>query len=161
MLSILFDMLQILDTRRPASRRSTEYRRAEPPRVEPPARYVEPPVYYEEPPAYYEEPPAYYDEPPAYEEPPVKYAKPAARPDDLRRIEGIGPKTSKVLMEAGITTFSQLAATDVEDLKQILAAGGLGDMVDPTSWPEQARLAEAGDWEAFQNLKDELARGRI
>jgi len=80
--------------------------------------------------------------------------------DYLRRIEGIGPKTSSVLLEAGITTFSQLADTDVEDLKQILAAGGLGDMVDPSSWPDQASLAEAGDWDALDQLQDKLRGGR-
>lgn len=150
MLSILFEMLQIFDTRRSGSKRSTEPRRAEPgepPRAQRPVEYSERPVRYSEPPV-------------TYSEPPAKPAKPAGRPDDLRRIEGIGPKTSSVLMEAGITTFSQLADTDVEDLRAILKAGGLDDLVDPSSWPEQARLAEAGDWEAFQKLKDDLVRGR-
>jgi predicted flap endonuclease-1-like 5' DNA nuclease len=78
--------------------------------------------------------------------------KPAAKPDDLRRIEGIGRKVSSVLLEAGITTFSQLAASDVQQLKAILAAAGIGPSVNPASWPEQASLAEAEDWEAFDKL---------
>ena len=63
-----------------------------------------------------------------------------------------------MLRESGITTFSQLAAPPVEHLQEVLAAAGLG--ADPSSWPEQASLAEAEDWEAFQKLKDELAAGR-
>lgn len=91
-------------------------------------------------------------------EPPPKPAKSAVKADDLRRIEGIGPKISSALQDAGITTFDQLAATDVDLLKEILANAGIG--ADPASWPEQARLAYAGDWDAFQKLKDELVRGR-
>ena len=80
--------------------------------------------------------------------------------DYLRRIEGIGPKISSVLLEAGITTFSQLAASPVEHLKEILAAAGLGALADPSSWPEQASLAEAGDWDALDQLQDKLRGGR-
>jgi predicted flap endonuclease-1-like 5' DNA nuclease len=80
--------------------------------------------------------------------------------DYLRRIEGIGPKITKVLEEAGITTFSQLAASRVEHLKEILAAAGLGALADPSSWPEQASLAEAADWDALDELQDKLRGGR-
>jgi predicted flap endonuclease-1-like 5' DNA nuclease len=79
--------------------------------------------------------------------------------DDLKRIEGIGPKISAVLETAGITTFAQLAATDVSRLQQIL-----GDnhwtFADPTTWPEQASLAAAGDWQALEVLQGKLKAGR-
>jgi predicted flap endonuclease-1-like 5' DNA nuclease len=119
--------------------------------AETPAKPAEPLAKSEERPTKLAERPAMPAEPPA---------KPTAKADDLRRIEGIGPKISSVLKEAGITTFSQLAASRVEHLKQILAAAGIGALADPSSWPQQARLAEAGDWEAFQKLKDDLAGGR-
>ena len=81
------------------------------------------------------------------------------QPDDLQRIEGIGPKISAVLQTAGITTFAQLAATDIRRLQQIL-----GDkrwtFADPATWPEQARLAAAGDWQALEVLQGELKGGR-
>jgi predicted flap endonuclease-1-like 5' DNA nuclease len=82
------------------------------------------------------------------------------RHDYLRRIEGIGPKITKVLEEAGITTFSQLASSRVEHLKEILAAAGLGALADPSSWPEQASLAEAAEWDALDQLQDKLRGGR-
>ncbi len=60
--------------------------------------------------------------------------------DDLTHIKGIGPKIAKLLREAGITTYEALANADVEWLRDLLAHAGHGyNLVDPTSWPEQAR----------------------
>jgi predicted flap endonuclease-1-like 5' DNA nuclease len=66
-------------------------------------------------------------------------------PDNLRRIEGIGPVIAGVLQEAGIATFAALAATDVETLRGILRDAGLARF-NPAHWPEQARrmAREAG-----------------
>ena len=84
----------------------------------------------------------------------------AAEPDDLKRIEGIGPKISSVLQAAGIATFAQLAATDIDRLKQVLMEAGLAALTNPTTWPEQARLAAAGDWDALEVLQGDLQGGR-
>jgi predicted flap endonuclease-1-like 5' DNA nuclease len=83
-------------------------------------------------------------------------------PDDLKRIEGIGPKISSVLQAAGIMTFAQLAATEASRLEQILeeADPRLLRLADPTTWPEQARQAAAGDWDALEALQNELKAGR-
>jgi predicted flap endonuclease-1-like 5' DNA nuclease len=83
-------------------------------------------------------------------------------PDDLKRIEGIGPKISSVLQGAGITTFAQLAKTDVSHLEQILeeADPRLLRLANPVTWPEQAALAAAGEWEALEALQNELKGGR-
>jgi len=81
-------------------------------------------------------------------------------PDDLKLIEGIGPKISSLLQAAGIMTFAHLASTDVKRLKQIIADAGLTALADPTSWPEQATLAAAGQWDALETLQDELKGGR-
>ena len=80
-------------------------------------------------------------------------------PDDLKRIEGIGPKVAELLQAAGITTFEQLAQSDVEHLGQILKEVGLA-MINPATWPEQARLAAAGDWDKFQALHAKLKSNR-
>lgn len=82
--------------------------------------------------------------------------------DDLKRIEGIGPKISSVLQAAGITTFAQLADTGVDRLGQILAESdpNLLRLANPTTWPEQANLAADGQWEALEKLQDELKGGR-
>jgi predicted flap endonuclease-1-like 5' DNA nuclease len=79
--------------------------------------------------------------------------------DDLKRIEGIGPKISNVLQDAGITTYAQLAATDVHRLRQILDESGIR-LANPDTWPEQARLAAAGDWDALKRLQGQLKGGR-
>jgi predicted flap endonuclease-1-like 5' DNA nuclease len=86
-----------------------------------------------------------------------------AKPDDLAgKLEGVGPKIQEILYGAGIKTFAQLAGTDVAHLEQILtAAGDRYRLADPTSWPEQARLAAAGDWAGLQTLQDGLKGGRV
>lgn len=80
-------------------------------------------------------------------------------PDDLTKIEGIGPKIAATFQGAGITTFAQLAATEVEKLQAILDEVGIR-LGDPATWPEQAQLAAAKDWEALETLQDELQGGR-
>ena len=83
-------------------------------------------------------------------------------PDDLTRIEGIGPKIASVLQAAGVPTFAQLAETDVTRLEEILEAESprLRWLADPSTWTEQAALAETGEWEALQALQGTLKRGR-
>jgi predicted flap endonuclease-1-like 5' DNA nuclease len=83
-------------------------------------------------------------------------------PDDLKRIEGIGPKFSSVLQEAGIATFAQLADLEVGRIRQILeeADPRLLRLADPTTWPEQAGLAAADDWDGLRALQDQLRGGR-
>ena len=85
----------------------------------------------------------------------------AVEPDDLRVIEGIGPKISDILNENGIYTYAQLAGTDVDDLRSILAdAGSRFRLADPTTWPQQAQLAADGDWDGLQALQNSLKHGR-
>ncbi len=82
-------------------------------------------------------------------------------PDDLRVIEGIGPKISDILNENGILTYAQLAETDVDDLRAILTdAGSRFRLADPTTWPQQAKFAAEGDWDGLQALQQSLKGGR-
>ena len=90
---------------------------------------------------------------------PARAAEPVLKADNLRRIEGIGPKIAQVLQDAGIQTFAQLAAADVGRLEQILQDAQM-TLADPATWPEQARLAAAGDWGGLEKLQDELQGGR-
>ena len=90
---------------------------------------------------------------------PAKQAEPTKEADDLVKIEGIGPKVAKVLNEAGISTFDELANASVEDIQKILSDADL-KMMDATSWPAQARLAAEGDWDGLQQMQDELSGGR-
>ncbi|MFN2223842.1 MAG: helix-hairpin-helix domain-containing protein [Chloroflexota bacterium] len=80
-------------------------------------------------------------------------------PDDLKRIEGIGPKISSILNENGITTFAALAASDPEHLQKILDDAGIR-LAFPETWPKQASLAAAGKWEELGTLQENLKGGR-
>jgi predicted flap endonuclease-1-like 5' DNA nuclease len=84
------------------------------------------------------------------------------KPDNLTRIEGIGPKISSVLQEAGITTFAQLADTTPDQIEQILeeADPRLQRLAKPETWPEQAALAASGEWEALEALQKGFKAGR-
>ena len=88
-------------------------------------------------------------------------AKEEAAPDDLTKIEGIGPKVQELLNAAGISTFAGLAAKSAEELDAILdAAGSIYKAMDETSWPKQAALAAEGKWEELEKLQDELIGGK-
>jgi hypothetical protein len=79
--------------------------------------------------------------------------------DDLVKIEGIGPKVARILKEAGIANFDDLARAKAADVQKILDAAGL-QMMRPEGWIEQARLAARNDWTAFEKLQSELKGGR-
>ncbi len=79
----------------------------------------------------------------------------------MTKIEGIGPKIAQVLADAGITTFAALAGTSAGRLREILnAAGSRYRITDPTTWPEQAAHAAAGDWDKFNELVGRLKAGK-
>ncbi|MEO0042573.1 MAG: hypothetical protein RL329_2021 [Bacteroidota bacterium] len=81
--------------------------------------------------------------------------------DDLKKIEGIGPKIEELLNTAGIINFSQLCNTPQQRLQEILdAAGKRFAMHDPTSWTLQANLANQGDWDALKQLQSQLVGGK-
>ncbi len=87
--------------------------------------------------------------------------KAAAKGDDLTAIEGIGRKIAELLQGAGIGSFADLAAADVEHLSGILhEAGSHYASHDPGTWPKQAGLAAAGKMDELKALQDELKGGR-
>ena len=60
----------------------------------------------------------------------------AHKADDLTQVNGIGPKAAALLNEAGITTFTQLAALSTDQVRGILSKGGPRyRIIDPTPWP--------------------------
>jgi len=82
--------------------------------------------------------------------------------DDLKVIEGIGPKIASVLNAAGISSFRQLADLSPARILEILgnADPRLLRLADPATWPQQAQLAADGAWDEFQKLTDQLKGGR-
>ena len=86
-------------------------------------------------------------------------AEPAAE-DDLKKIEGIGPKVESVLKAAGIRTFRDLASHSAEELQKILDDVGMARIVNPETWAEQAKLAADGKWDELAALQSSLKGGR-
>lgn len=81
--------------------------------------------------------------------------------DDLKVVEGIGPKIESLCHDAGIYTFADLAKASAKTLKEILNnAGTRFQMHDPTTWPKQAELARDGKWDELKAWQDELNKGR-
>jgi ribosomal protein L27 len=81
--------------------------------------------------------------------------------DDLKIVEGVGPKIETLLHEGGITTWAQLATTEVDRLKEILeAAGPRFQMHNPSTWPAQAKFAHEGNWDELKEYQDMLIGGR-
>ena len=84
--------------------------------------------------------------------------KATGKPDDLKKVEGIGPKISSTLVEAGIATFADLAKSTPEAISEIIS-GVRGNHVTDT-WPAQAQLAADGKWDELKKWQDELDGGK-
>ena len=101
---------------------------------------------------------------PAEKAAPKKTAAKKAAPakgDDLKKIEGVGPKIAELLANAGMATYADVAAATPEKIKEVLeAAGSRYKMHDPTTWPKQAKLAADGKWDELKKLQDELNGGK-
>ncbi len=81
--------------------------------------------------------------------------------DDLKAIEGIGPKIESLFHDAGILTWKALSESSVDSLKDILAAAGdRYRLADPGTWPEQARMAHEGLWDKLNEYQDFLQGGK-
>ena len=103
---------------------------------------------------------------------PFKTASPTASPstpsavvsstkDDLKKIEGIGPKIEQILNDEGISTFEQLMNADVVKIKDVLIAQGPTYAVhNPATWAEQAVLAFNQEWDKLSTLQKELKGGQ-
>lgn len=96
---------------------------------------------------------------------PKTEAKPAAKKttakaDDLKKIEGAGPKAAEALVNAGLDTFAKIAKAKPEELSTILteASSRLSHIVTDT-WPKQAKLAADGKWDELKELQDKLDGG--
>lgn len=80
--------------------------------------------------------------------------------DNLKKVEGIGPKIQEHLNNDGIWSFAQLAASSIERLQKVLDnAGPHYRMHNPKTWPKQAALARDGKWDELKKWQDELNGG--
>jgi len=82
--------------------------------------------------------------------------------DDLKVIEGIGPKISEMFHGAGIKTWKALSETSVASCQEILNKGGERYKVhDPASWPMQAKMCYEGKWKELFKWQDEHYHGKL
>lgn len=88
-------------------------------------------------------------------------AKKGPKLNDLKIIEGVGPKIEQILKEGGIESWDDLANASVDRLKEILeAAGSRYQMHDPSTWPAQAKFAAQGQFDDLKEYQDMLIGGR-
>ena len=88
-------------------------------------------------------------------------AKKTAKADDLKKIEGIGPKIAGLLKADGLITFADLAKAPLKQLKAVLDnAGSRYRMHDPKTWAAQADLAAKGNWDELKTWQGELKGGK-
>jgi len=85
----------------------------------------------------------------------------AVKLDDLKLIEGIGPRIETLFKADGITSWRELSKANVERLQGVLdAAGPRYKVHNPGSWPRQAGLLADGKWAEFKTLTDKLKGDR-
>ena len=83
--------------------------------------------------------------------------KASGKPDDLKKIEGIGPKIAETLSAAGISTFADLAKSKPEKISEIISE--VRGKHIPDTWPKQAKLAAEGKWDELKEYQDKLDGG--
>ncbi|RUZ75685.1 proton-conducting membrane transporter [Mesorhizobium sp. M7A.F.Ca.US.006.01.1.1] len=81
-------------------------------------------------------------------------AKPASgpasgKPDNLRRLIGIGPVNEKLLKAQGVTSFAQIASWTAADIKRIEDVMNFDGRIARERWIEQAKLLAAGNEKEF------------
>ena len=84
--------------------------------------------------------------------------KAASKGDDLKKIEGIGPKIAETLAAAGIVTFADVAKATPAAISEIIADVRGNHVTD--TWPAQAQLAADGKWDELKKWQDELDGGK-
>jgi len=83
------------------------------------------------------------------------------RDNDLKIIEGIGPKIEDLFKSAGIDSWKKLAQCSTEKCRDLLLKGGdRFRMHNPETWPSQARMACEGRWEELANWQEAHKNGK-
>ncbi len=82
--------------------------------------------------------------------------------DDLKVVEGIGPKIESMFKEGGIPTWKALSEASVADCQAILDTGGDRYKIhNPASWPMQSKMAYEGKWADLAKWQDEHDHGKL
>lgn len=84
------------------------------------------------------------------------------RQDDLKIVDGIGPKIESLFHNFDIKTWKALSDTSVARCQEVLDSGGDRYKVhDPASWPLQARMAYEGKWPELVRWQKKHGHGKL
>ncbi|GMN06709.1 hypothetical protein MTsPCn5_20980 [Croceitalea sp. MTPC5] len=82
--------------------------------------------------------------------------------DDLKIVEGIGPKIEGLFHDFDIKTWQALSDSTVAKCQEVLDSGGERYRIhDPASWPLQAKMAFKGEWKNLAKWQDEHKAGKL
>lgn len=82
--------------------------------------------------------------------------------DDLKIVEGIGPKIEGLFHNYNIKTWKDLSNSSVSRCREVLDSGGEKYRVhDPASWPMQARMCYEGKWKELYRWQVEHKHGKL
>lgn len=82
--------------------------------------------------------------------------------DDLKVVEGIGPKISGMFIDSGIKTWKALSEATVAECQKVLDGGGDRYKIhDPASWPMQSKMAYESKWKELSKWQDEHDHGKL
>jgi predicted flap endonuclease-1-like 5' DNA nuclease len=81
--------------------------------------------------------------------------------NDLKIVEGIGPKIEGLFHNFDIKTWKELGKSSVEKCEEVLKSGGDRYRIHkPATWPKQAKLAYEGKWKELKYWQDALDGGK-
>ena len=81
--------------------------------------------------------------------------------NDLKIVEGIGPKIESLFHNFGIDTWKKLGEISVEKCREVLNSGGDRYKIHkPDTWPKQAQLASEGKWQELKGWQETLNGGK-
>lgn len=82
--------------------------------------------------------------------------------DDLKVIEGIGPKIEEMFYRQGIKTWKSLSEASVAECQKVLDTGGKRYQIhDPASWPMQAKMCYEGKWNDLFKWQEVHKHGKL
>lgn len=82
--------------------------------------------------------------------------------DDLKIVEGIGPKIEQLFSNNGIKTWKDLSQITVARCQEVLASGGEAyKLHDPASWPMQAKMCYEGKWKELAHWQKDHKHGKF
>lgn len=82
--------------------------------------------------------------------------------DDLKVVEGIGPKIEGLFHNFEIKTWKALSDATVAKCQEVLNSGGDRYKIhDPSSWPMQAKMCYENKWKDLKKWQDEHKHGKL